>query len=158
MALLDLGSWSPWHLWVLGAFFVIILEMLTSGFVLGCLAVGCFGAALVDLLGAHSLQPQVWVCAVVTFLSFFLLRPLVMRTMVHSDDATNTDFLVGHETTIVEVDPSDQVALAKVNGELWRIQSQNAHTLRVGETVRVVGVAGNRLLVVPKASASTPAS
>lgn len=157
LAAIDLSEWRMWHFWVLGAFVVSALEMLTPGFVLACLAIGCIAAAVVDLVGVTSLLPQIWACAGFTFAALFLVRPFMLRTMRGAKTETGTDLMVGQEAVVTEVGEHDLVPLAKVNNELWRLQPQRGETLNVGQRVRVIGVDGNKLLVEPAAQTAPPA-
>ncbi|MCA9000968.1 MAG: NfeD family protein [Planctomycetes bacterium] len=147
LALLGLESWQGWHLWVLVAFVIVILEMLTTGFVLGCVAVGAVVAAVADLLGVHDFQYQIWIVAVVSFASLFLVRPTVLRLSRSADTDSNTDRFVGAEVRVSEANPGDPVACAKLGGEVWRIQAQDGRQLQVGDRATVVGVDGNKLIV-----------
>ena len=149
LAALDMGQWQGWHIWVLAAFAIVILEMLTSGFVLGCIAVGAFVAAGADLAGVHDFKIQIWIVTVVSFASLFLVRPFVLRMSKSTDADSLTDRFVGTEIRIAEVDPSGSIAQAKLGGEMWRIQSQDGRALQVGERAIVMGVDGNKLIVEP---------
>ncbi|MDF1838540.1 MAG: NfeD family protein [Planctomycetota bacterium] len=149
LAAIDMGQWQGWHIWVLVAFGIVILEMLTSGFVLGCIAVGAFVAAGADLAGVHDFKIQIWIVTGVSFASLFLVRPFALR-MSHGTDAdSNTDRFVGSEVRVAEVSASDSVARAKLGGEMWRIQSQDGRPLNAGERAMVMGVDGNKLIVEP---------
>ncbi len=149
LAALDMGPWQGWHIWVLVAFAIVILEMLTSGFVLGCLAVGSFVAAGADLAGVHDFKIQIWIVTVVSFASLFLVRPFVLRMSKGTDADSLTDRFVGSEIRVTEVSESDGVAQAKLDGEMWRIQAQDGRGLHVGDRAIVMGVDGNRLIVEP---------
>ncbi|MFT5059507.1 MAG: hypothetical protein ACI87O_001908 [Planctomycetota bacterium] len=149
LAAFDMGQWQGWHLWVFVAFAIVILEMLTSGFVLGCIAVGAFVAAGADLAGVHDFKIQIWIVTGVSFASLLLIRPFVLRMSSSGGAESNTDRFVGSEIRITEVDPADSVARAKLGGEMWRIQSQDGRPLQVGERVIVMGVDGNKLTVEP---------
>ncbi|MCP5020913.1 MAG: NfeD family protein [bacterium] len=147
LAAIDWSQWQGWHLWVLLAFAIVILEMLTSGFVLGCLAVGAFVAAGADLAGVHNFQTQIWIVTVVSFASLFLVRPFVLRMSRGTDADSNTDRFVGTKVQIAEVDSEECIALAKIGGEMWRIQAQDGRDLQVEERATVIGVDGNKLIV-----------
>jgi len=157
MAALDLSEWRNWHFWVLGAFIASILEMLTPGFVLACLAIGCGASALADVVGLHGWLPQDWICAGATFLTFFLIRPFMLRTMRGAQSETGVDWLVGQETQIDAIGEHDGVPLAKIKGEVWRIQCAVSQNLDIGDRVRVIGVDGNRLLVEDASREPAPA-
>lgn len=149
LAAIDWSQWQGWHLWILIGFAIIILEMLTSGFVLGCVALGAFAAAAVDAFGFHGIDTQLWTVTLVTFASLLLLRPFVLRMSRGTDVDSNIERFVGDEIRIVESDPTDNVALAKLGGEMWRIQSQDGRSFQVGDRAIVMGVDGNKLIVEP---------
>ncbi len=149
LAAIDWSQWQGWHLWVLVAFAVVILEMLTSGFVLGCIALGAIVAAGADLAGVHDFKTQVWIVAIVAFASLFLIRPFVLRMSRGTDADSTTDRFVGSEVRISAFDAQERIAQAKLGGEMWRIQSQDGRDLQVGDKAIVVGVDGNKLIVEP---------
>ncbi len=147
LAAIDWSQWQGWHLWVVVAFAIVILEMVTSGFVLGCIAVGAIAAAGADLAGVHDFKIQVWIVTLVAFGSLFLIRPFVLRMSRGTDADSNTDRFVDTELRISEVDPEQGIAQAKLGGEMWRIQAQDGRELKVGDKATVVGVDGNKLIV-----------
>ncbi len=136
-----------WHVWLLFAILMGILEMLTPGFVLACLGVGAVGASLCDFLGWHDLEAQLGVFAILTFLSFFTLRPMLLRSFHSKTQATNVDALVGRHAFILEDSAAGAIARAKLGAEEWRAEAADGGVLHRGDRVRVLRVDGNRLIV-----------
>ena len=143
----EFEAFLPWHLWFLFALLMGILEMFTPGFVLACLGVGGLGAALADICGWHGLSAQLGVFAAVTFLSFFSLRPLLLRLLEPGAPDTNVEAMIGRSGRVVRGCPAGGVATAKVGNEEWRAQAASGGPLLEGDTVGVFRVEGNRLIV-----------
>ncbi len=143
----EFEAFLPWHFWFLFALLMGILEMFTPGFVLACLGVGALGAALADICGWHELTAQLGVFAVVTFLSFFSLRPLLLRALQEDAPATNVEALIGLSCRVERGCEAGGVATVTLGNERWRAAASDGGVLQAGDTVGVVRVEGNRLIV-----------
>ncbi len=143
----EFDAFLPWHFWFLFALLMGILEMFTPGFVLACLGAGGLGAALADICGWHDLTLQIGVFAGVTFLSFFSLRPLLLRVLQEEAPPTNIDALIGQSGRVTSACPAGGVGAVRIGAEEWRAQAASGGPLLEGDTVGVVRVDGNRLIV-----------
>jgi membrane protein implicated in regulation of membrane protease activity len=140
----------PALLWFLLAAFLLIGEVLTTGFFLGTLALAAIAAAVVAWLGA-ALWLQVLVFAVVAGLSAAFARPLAARYLYsrHGGVSTNVAALIGAEARVVEaIDPATGAGRVLVRGDNWRALSAGGEPIAPGSPVLVVEVDGTTLHVV----------
>lgn len=70
---------DTWHIWVILALILVIVEIFTSGFVVICFAVGAVAAAVASCLSS-GIQGQILWFSVATFLAFIAVRPLLLRS------------------------------------------------------------------------------
>ncbi len=143
-------SYEPlqwWHIWVILGIAACILEMLTPGFVLLCLGIGAFAAAITDAIGLNDLKVQVSVLAAATLISFFLLRPVLKRWLLSKGDDTNVDALAGREGSVTKQIEAGGFGDVRVGSEIWRAETADGSALEKGSRVRVAQVEGNRVIV-----------
>ena len=136
-----------WHVWLMVAVGAAILEMMTPGFVLLCLSFGALGAASTDLLGFHDFKMQIAIFGIVTFLSFFALRPLLQRWLTPKVAATNVDGLVGKVCRVTKAAAIGGVGSVRIGAEEWRAESTCDAELILDSRVKVARVEGNRVTV-----------
>jgi len=79
-----MSEFFQWQYWVALALVLIILEIFVPGFVLFCLGVGCIGGAVAEALG-FGINIQLTAFALLALLSFFLVRPVLMRRFWKDD-------------------------------------------------------------------------
>lgn len=130
---------EPWHLWVIAALLLFILEIFTPGFAVACLAIGALGSAVASAFDSP-LKIQILVFAVVTLLSFVSVRPLVMK-LFHSKDktvATNTDALIGRTAVVSETIEPLTGGRVKVDGDDWKAISTDGQRIEAGSPVRIL--------------------
>lgn len=110
-----------WHIWILAALLLFIVEIFTSGFGVLCFAVGCVAAALLALLDA-GINPQLIAFCCATFLAFILVRPILLRRLERTPSRpTNADALIGRVVTVTEtIDPANGTGRVRVDGESWQ--------------------------------------
>ena len=66
-----------WYVWLAVALITLILEVFTSGFVIGCFSVGALVSAIVAALGG-GMNAQLIVFAAVTDEVFAFIRPFAL--------------------------------------------------------------------------------
>jgi membrane protein implicated in regulation of membrane protease activity len=140
-----------WLVWASAAVLLIILEMLTAGFVLAPLGLAAAVAAVAAVLGAGA-AVQLAAFAAAAAVTFLGLRPVVLR-LLHRDRepvATNVAALVGQTGLLVTaIDPSTGIGRVKAGGDDWRAVSEQGLALEAGTRVLVTEVRGSTLSVVP---------
>lgn len=129
-----------WQIWLLVAAVFVVIEIFTSGFAVACFSVGCvFGAILAacDL----SLTWQVVAFAIGTFLSFILIRPVVMRYLDKKTNdnhiKTNMDNIIGKTAVVTERIEENGYGRVKIDGDDWKAQTAYGAAAEVGEKVRI---------------------
>ena len=129
-----------WILWVISALVLFIVEMFTSGFAVICLAIGALGGAAASLLD-WSLEIQLLVFAVVSFVALIAVRPILKRLFFRKGEKvqTNVDAIIGKRGVVcVEIEADDDNGRVMIDGLDWRAKSDNNEPLPVGTKVEVV--------------------
>lgn len=138
---------QAWHIWLILAIFLAIVEIFTPGFVVLCFAAGGLLASLVALIGLSATW-QILAFAAGTFAAFVSVRPFMQNWALRKSQhvPTNVDRLVNQQATVLEpVD--DDAGLVKIGGEEWSARSADGQRHRAGKKVRVVRVEGNKVFV-----------
>ena len=129
-----------WVYWVVAALVLFIVEMFTSGFAVICLAIGALGGAAASLLD-WSLEFQLLVFAVVSFVALIAVRPILKRLFFSKGEKvqTNVDAIIGKRGVVcVEIEADDDNGRVMIDGLDWRAKSDNNEPLPVGTKVEVV--------------------
>ena len=129
-----------WVYWVVAALILFIVEMFTSGFAVICLAIGALGGAVASLLD-WSLEFQLLVFAVVSFVALIAVRPILKRLFFSKGEKvqTNIDAIIGKRGVVcVEIEADDDNGRVVIDGLDWRAKSDNNEPLPVGTKVEVV--------------------
>ena len=126
--------------WVVAALVLFIVEMFTSGFAVICLAIGALGGAAASLLD-WSLEIQLLVFAVVSFVALIAVRPILKRLFFSKGEKvqTNVDAIIGKRGVVcAEIEADDDNGRVMIDGLDWRAKSDNNEPLPVGTKVEVV--------------------
>ncbi len=139
-----------WYWWAGAALVLLIAEIFVPGFFLFCLGVGSAGAAIAAGLGAGP-ATQLIAFSGVSLIAFFTLRPLLMKRLWRSAEVrTNMDALTGQRGRVTQdFEPGLRLGRVAVAGDDWRAETYSDTPLRVGDTVEVVRVDSNTLIVKP---------
>ena len=136
-----------WAVWIVIAVALAVGEMLTTGFVLGAIAVAAVLPALVAAVGL-GLAVQLIVFTAGTLASLLLLRPLARRHLeLPRAIRTGTAALVGARAVVVErVD--DDGGRVRIGGEVWSARTFfEGQVLEPGARVEVAKIEGATALV-----------
>ena len=109
-----------WQLWLVAAFILFALEVLTPGFILACFGVGALVAIPVAALGLSWLVQIIAFC-IGSLLALWLLQPLMCRWFQSHDTKTGMDALIGRRVFVSEEilpgDAGGRVAVTAIAGE-----------------------------------------
>lgn len=129
-----------WVYWVVAALVLFIVELLTTGFAVICLAIGALGGAIAALIG-WDIEIQVLAFAVLSFIALIALRPVLKRMFFSKGEkvATNVDAIIGKRGVVcVDIDADDDNGRVMIDGLDWRAKSENNEPLPKGTKVEVV--------------------
>ncbi|GAA0465680.1 hypothetical protein Ade02nite_47530 [Paractinoplanes deccanensis] len=137
-------------LWIVLGIALAIAEAFTATFLIIFFAAGALAAAGVAALGAPLLL-QVITFAVVSGVSVFALRPIILRHARPALESGETPFGVeaieGSHGTVLEEVGGDH-GMIKLDGELWQARSFDGNEKYLpGERVRVIKVQGATAIV-----------
>lgn len=134
---------DTWHIWVILALILVIVEIFTSGFVVICFAVGAAAAAVASCLSS-GIQGQILWFSVATFLAFIAVRPLLLRSFNKgkSGRKSGIEALEGREAIVTErisyMENSGRVA---IDGDDWKaVADDKNEIIEKGQKVFVTGV------------------
>lgn len=140
---------EPWHIWVIIALIFGLVEIFVPSFIAMSIAIGCLFSALGAGFEA-SFKVQLLLFSAGTALSFFTARPFMLKFAHRKSNAvkTNIDALVGKKGRITEaIDNAANTGRAIVEGDDWRVFTEDNSIVNAGEIVEVVKVDSTRLIV-----------
>lgn len=129
-----------YQIWLIAAIVLVILEIFTAGFGIICFAIGALFSALTSYLGG-SMVWQLVVFAAASMLSFFFLRPVIIKILDRKskDIKTNADALVGRVGIVSEtIDANQNTGRVAIDGDDWKAVSADGVVINKGQRVEVV--------------------
>jgi len=139
----NLGHW-----WTLVAVLLIIIEILSAGFVLGSLGLAAFITAIVAYIG-FPIEFQLIVFIASSLVIFFALRPIAKKYLAPKKKIeTNVHRLIGKKAVVIEtIDNFRQTGRVKIDGDDWRARTESQEVIPVGREV-VIKVVDSATLIV----------
>lgn len=138
-----------WHVLIALGFVAFIFEIFTAGFISGSVGVGFLFAGVFNFFG-FSYQWQIFMFSLGLGLTFFLIRPFVMKYAYDDSNKvkTNKDALIGRVAMVTEnIDLSKDEGRVKIDGDDWKATSKNDTFIATGTSVKVVAVESIVLIV-----------
>lgn len=139
----NLGHW-----WTLAAVLLIIVEILTAGFVLGSFGIAAFITAVVAYIG-FPIEFQLIVFIASSLVIFFTLRPIAKKYLAPKKKIeTNVHRLIGKKAIVIEtIDNFRQTGRVKIDGDDWRARTESQEIIPVGREV-IIKVVDSATLIV----------
>ena len=134
-------------IWIAAAVLLIILEMLSGGFYLACIAVGCIAGALSAAIFA-STALAVGVAAVIALVAMVFVRPLAKSHFMNGPaDLTNVDAIIGKQVEVVVAIPENGSGRVKQGGDVWPAVDIEGRAHAVGSILKIVVRNGGTVVV-----------
>lgn len=143
-----------WHIWVIIALVLVVVEIFTQGFAVFCLALGAVAAAVAAALSAGIEGQLIWF-SIITLVSFVTVRPLLLKAFRKSKNGrlSGVDALKGREGVVSErISPTANTGRVAIDGDDWKAVSADGGELEKGEKVTVIDVDSVVLKVTGKPS------
>jgi membrane protein implicated in regulation of membrane protease activity len=138
-----------WHIWIIVAVLLFIVEIFTPAFLAACLAIGCIFAGIFSSMD-FGIKIQLLTFSFGTLLSFFGVRPFILKYghKKSGDLKTNVHALVGKIGKVtVTIDNSQNQGRIIVEGDDWKAETENNEILNAGEKVEILRVDSTILTV-----------
>lgn len=129
-----------YQIWLIAAIVLVIVEICTAGFGSICFAIGAAFSAIVAGLGAN-LTWQIMVFAILSLLTFFFLRPVVMRFLERKSKnvKTNAEAIIGRKGIVSErIDATQHTGRVAIDGDDWKAVSEDGSAIEKGMEVKIV--------------------
>ena len=128
-----------WLFWFFIGLVCLITEMILGTFFVFCLAIGAFLTVIFSPI-LCSLGLQIVVFAVLSVVSIFFVRPVMIRFLhkEHNERLSNVDALIGRVGVVIEDIKGESNGYVKIDGDEWRAVSRDSSDILNGERVRVV--------------------
>ena len=136
--------------WLVAFVILIGIEAATMALTTIWFAGGAVFAFFAAVLGC-SVQTQLVVFLIVSFILLLFTRPLAMRFVNRETVKTNVNGLIGRRAKVIaKIDNNEPSGAAVVNGQEWTARStDDAVTIPVGTHVVIREVRGVKLIVEP---------
>ncbi|MBO8445207.1 MAG: NfeD family protein [Bacteroidetes bacterium] len=141
-----------WHIWVIVALVLVVVEIFTQGFAVLCLAFGAGAAAIAAACSAELTGQLIWF-SVVTLISFVLVRPMLLKFFRkgRAGRESGTAALKGREAVVSErISVADNTGRVAVDGDDWKAVSADGSVIEKGTRVTVLEVDSVILKVTSK--------
>lgn len=136
-----------WLNWFIIAGILFVGEIATAGFILFWFGVGALVSAVLALIGMH-IYVQIAAFVVVSTILLIFTRPIIKRMLKGNNIPSNVYALSGKIGMVVQdIDNINGEGQVKVNGEIWRAESEDGSRIQTGTEVKILRVEGVRLVV-----------
>lgn len=142
---------EEWHVWIIAALLLFLIEVFTTGFAVICLSIGAVAGAIAAWAGCD-LKYQILWFAVFSLIAFVVVRPLLLKCMRKSvGKKSGTEALIGREAVVCEpIVPADNKGRVIVDGDNWKAVSSNGGNIDKGSKVIIIKVDSVVLTVTEK--------
>ena len=136
--------------WVVIMVVFLVVEAATAGLTCIWFALGALAALIAALFGAPIWLQLVWFF-VVSVVTLYFTRPLVLKYVNSRSQPTNADMVIGKEALVTEaIDNVESAGAVAVGGKVWTARSENGEPIEVGSIVTVLRIEGVKLIVSAK--------
>lgn len=141
-------SQNLWQFWAVVAVICLILELTSGDFFIMCFAIGGAAAAIVSPFSNFYVQLAVF--AVVSLVSIFTVRPVVLKWFHKNDPdrVSNADALLGREGFVKESIEAGGFGRVAIDGDVWKAKTPDGSAVEVGGKVKVVNRESTIITVV----------
>lgn len=137
-----------WYIWILVGIILIIVEILTPGFIIGTFGISALFTGSLAYLGI-SLKFQLLIFSILSLVIFFGIRPFFMKLLYSKNEVkTNYQRIIGKKGTVEEkIDNKMNKGRVYVGSEDWKAYSYDDSIIEKGEEVEILKIEGNKVIV-----------
>lgn len=128
-----------WQVWLIVSFLCLIIELTNGDFFIFCFAVGGVGGLITSLV-TDSLTAQIIVFAIVSVLSIFFIRPVMLKYFHRKDNdrKSNAEALIGRIGKVTDPIAEGGYGYVQIDGDSWKAHTTDGHSINVGQKVEVL--------------------
>ncbi|MCF6208969.1 MAG: NfeD family protein [Ghiorsea sp.] len=130
-----------WHIWLIIAFVILIVEMMSGTYFLLALAGGAALTAIATWWATPDLTAQLFIFAAASAVTYMLLLSFRKKKEVENTDGTT--HMIGQQVQVVETTHTQ--GRVKYKGVLWQAKSED--TLEKGSMAEILEVDGSTLTI-----------
>ena len=130
-----------WHIWLIIAFIILIIELMSGTYFLLALAGGAALTSIATWWATPSLTTQLFTFAVASTLTYMLLLSFRKKKEVINTDGTT--HMLGQHVQVVETTHAQ--GRVKYKGVLWQAKSEDM--IEKGSAAEIIEVDGSTLTV-----------
>lgn len=137
--MIDYFAQHLWQVWLIVSFLCLIIELTNGDFFIFCFAVGGVGGLLTALF-TDSLAAQIVVFAIVSVLSLFFVRPVMLKYFHRKDHERKSNFeaLIGRVGKVTDAIPDHGYGYVQIDGDSWKAHTPDGQPIEVGARVEVL--------------------
>lgn len=139
-----------WQIWLIIAGFFLILESITSGFLVFWFSVSALITMVFSFfIVSKTIQASIFV--VLSIVLLFATKPFVKKMTKQSTNIkTNAFSIEGKNAKVVlDIDPVEGCGQIKVNGEKWSAKSFDDSFISKNTEVKIIAIEGVKAIVEP---------
>ena len=130
-----------WQVWLLVSIICLILELTNGDFFIFCFAIGGIGGLAISLF-TDSLSWQIIIFAIVSVLSLFFIRPVMLRYFHKKghERKSNAEALIGRIGKVTDAIPENGYGYVQIDGDSWKAHTPDGQSVEVGMKVKVLNM------------------
>lgn len=138
-----------WQFWIISAGVFLILESITTGFLVFWFSIGSLFALVTSFL-TDSIIVQTAVFVISSTILIFATRKFANKFEEKEEEQKITNSIVGKEGKVtITIEPIENKGQIRVGGETWSATSKNDTVIKEGTKVLVQDVDGVKAIVTP---------
>ena len=128
---------EPWHIWVIVALLLFIIEIFASGYIVVCLAIGAVGGTIAAICDTP-VWVQILAFVLVTLFVFVSVRPVIHHYQQKGIRRAKTGPHVGKVLKATEPIPAKTVGRIRIGEYDWQVSVVDGDEIRPGDEVEVL--------------------
>lgn len=134
--MIDYFAQNLWQAWLAVSLICLILELTNGDFFIFCFAIGGLGGFVASLI-TGSFTAQVIVFAIVSLLSIFFVRPVILKYFHKPGRKSNAEALIGRVGTVIDSIPENGYGYVKIDGDNWKAHTADGSAIEKDARVKV---------------------
>jgi len=130
-----------WHSWLIIAFLILIVELMSGTYFLLALAGGGFLTSAITWWQAPTITTQLFIFAIASAITYIFL--LSFRKEKEQANTDGTTHMIGQQVQVIE--PINQHGRVRYKGVLW--QAKSSDTIAAEAYAEIIAVDGSTLTV-----------